>query len=133
MIADMQAVLDAGGPPEEQLRRAMRAYVTRVTDEASLAAVLQLEHRNLEPRKRAAHVARRDRYDQLWRTLIHRGVERGVFRDVDERMVAFALLGVQNWIITWYRADGRLTPSEIADQFAELFLSGLRANGKTAG
>jgi hypothetical protein len=47
-------------------------------------------------------------------------------------MVAFALLGVQNWIITWYRADGRLTPSEIADQFAELFLAGLRANGKTA-
>jgi AcrR family transcriptional regulator len=132
MIADMQAVLDAGGPPEEQLREAMRAYVTRVTQEASLAAVLQLEHRNLEPRKRAAHVVRRDRYDQLWRSLIHRGVERGVFRDVDERMVAFALLGVQNWIITWYRADGRLTPSEIADQFAELFLAGLRANGKTA-
>ena len=54
----------------------MRAYVDRVTQEASLAAVLQLEHRNLEPRMRARHVARRDRYDDLWRTLIRRGIER---------------------------------------------------------
>lgn len=133
LITDMQAVIDGGGAPEDQLRKAMRAYVARVTQEASLAAVLQLEHRNLEPRKRTAHVVRRDRYDQLWRSLIHRGVERGVFRSVDERMVTFALLGVQNWIITWYRADGRLTPSEIADQFADLFLAGLRANGRAEG
>jgi AcrR family transcriptional regulator len=132
LIHDMQAVIDGGGPPEEQLRAAMRAYVTRVTQEASLAAVLQLEHRNLEPRKRAAHIARRDRYDQLWRGLVRRGVERNVFRAVDERMVAFALLGVQNWIITWYRPDGSLTPTEIADQFADLFLAGLRADSKAA-
>jgi hypothetical protein len=55
-----------------------------------------------------------------------------VFRAVDERMVAFALLGVQNWIITWYRPDGSLTPTEIADQFADLFLAGLRADSKAA-
>jgi hypothetical protein len=47
-------------------------------------------------------------------------------------MVAFALLGVQNWIITWYRPDGSLTPTEIADQFADLFLAGLRADSKAA-
>jgi len=125
LIADMQAVIEAGGPPEEQLRQAMRAYVSRVTQEASLAAVLQLEHRNLEPRMRARHVARRDRYDDLWRTLIRRGVEGGAFRDVDENMVSFALLGVQNWMITWYRPEGRLSALEIADQFADLFLQGL--------
>jgi AcrR family transcriptional regulator len=127
LIADMQAVIEAGGPPEKQLRQAMRAYVSRVTQEASLAAVLQLEHRNLEPRLRARHVARRDRYDDLWRTLIRRGVEGGTFRDVDENMVSFALLGVQNWMITWYRPEGRLSALEIADQFADLFLQGLLA------
>jgi AcrR family transcriptional regulator len=125
LIADMQAVIDSGGPPEEQLRKAMRAYVSRVTQEASLAAVLQLEHRNLEPRIRARHVARRDRYDDLWRRLIRRGVETGAFRKVDENMVSFALLGVQNWMITWYRPEGRLSALEIADQFADLFLRGL--------
>ena len=126
LIADMQAVLDMDLPPEEQLRQAMRAYISRVTQEASLAAVLQLEHRNLDPRLRARHVTRRDKYDKLWRELIRRGIEAGAFRRLDERMVSFALLGIQNWVITWYRPEGRLSAAEIADQFADMMLSGLR-------
>jgi AcrR family transcriptional regulator len=126
LIADMQAVLDTDLPPEDQLRQAMRAYVSRVTQEASLAAVLQLEHRNLDPRRRARHVTRRDRYDNLWRELIRRGIEREAFRPMDERIVTFALLGIQNWMITWYRPEGRLPAAEIADQFADLMLNGLR-------
>ena len=126
LIAEMQAVLDMDLQPEEQLRQAMRAYINRVTQEASLAAVLQLEHRNLDPRRRARHITRRDRYDKLWRELIRRGIERGAFRRLDERMVSFALLGIQNWVITWYRPEGHLSASEIADQFADMMLSGLR-------
>jgi len=126
LIAEMQAVLDMDLPPEQQLRQAMRAYIDRVTQEASLAAVLQHEHRNLDPRRRASHITRRDRYDKLWRELIRRGIERGAFRRLDERMVSFALLGIQNWVITWYRPEGRLSASEIADQFADMMLSGLR-------
>jgi AcrR family transcriptional regulator len=125
LIADMRAVLDTDLPPEDQLHQAMRAYVNRVTQEASLAAVLQLEHRNLDPRRRARHVTRRDRYDNLWRELIRRGIDRGTFRPMDERMVTFALLGIQNWMITWYRPEGRLPAAEIADQFADLMLNGL--------
>jgi hypothetical protein len=33
-----------------------------------------------------------------------------------------------NWTITWYRPDGPLPPSEIARQFADLFLHGLMDN-----
>ena len=127
LIGDMQAVLDSEAPPEAQLRQAIQSYVRRATNEVGLAAVLQLEHRNLEPRRRARHVARRDRYDSLWRTLIRRGIDAGVFRKVDESIVVFALLGVQNWMITWYRTNGRLSPDEIAHLFADLFLDGLRA------
>ncbi|OGO16054.1 MAG: hypothetical protein A2Y93_08425 [Chloroflexi bacterium RBG_13_68_17] len=126
LISDMQAVLATDLAPDAQLRQAIRSYVGRMTQEVSLAAVLQLEHRNLEPRIRARHIARRDRYDALWRELIRRGVEKGTFHAVDEDIVAFAVLGVQNWMITWYRPDGRLAPEAIADQFADLFLSGLR-------
>ncbi len=131
LITDMQAVLATDLPPDAQLRQAIRSYVERMTQEVSLAAVLQLEHRNLEPRIRARHIARRDRYDALWRELIRRGVDKGTFRAVDEDIVAFAVLGVQNWMVTWYRPDGRLTPVEIADQFADVFLSGLRKEPST--
>jgi len=52
-------------------------------------------------------------------------LEAGVFSCSDAALAVRAVLGVMNWTITWYRADGALTPSQIADQYAALFLQGL--------
>jgi hypothetical protein len=62
----------------------------------------------------------------LWRKIIEGGVEQGVFRQVDVSIATFAIMGVQNWMITWYRDGGRLTALELSDHFSELFLEGLR-------
>jgi hypothetical protein len=35
------------------------------------------------------------------------------------------LLGVLNWTVTWFRADGPMSAEDIADQLADLFLMGL--------
>jgi len=102
-----------------------------MTRNADLAAVLLLEHRSLEPALRKQHVERRDRFESLWRQIITQGMQEGVFRRVDEAVASFALLGVQNWLITWYREGGRFRPEQLADQFIELFLRGLRAEGRS--
>jgi hypothetical protein len=74
---------------------------------------------------RASQNTRRDDYEMLWRQIIREGIEKGVFQAVDEAVAVFALLGIQNWMITWYREDGRLSAGELAEQFCELFLNGL--------
>ena len=128
LIEHVEPVVDSDLPSEEKLKLAMKKYIERVTGSADLAAVLLLEHRSLEPRLRARHNARRDRFEELWRKIVREGVERGEFRPMDPAVVTFALLGVQNWLITWYREGGRLDGSQLAEQFAELFLHGLSAN-----
>jgi hypothetical protein len=35
-------------------------------------------------------------------------------------------------LITWYREGGRLSPAQLADQFVDLFLRGLSAEGGPA-
>jgi hypothetical protein len=40
-------------------------------------------------------------------------------------MTVLGLIGMCNWMVRWYRPDGRLTPDQIADHFADLLLSGL--------
>jgi AcrR family transcriptional regulator len=132
LIADLQPIVDSELPPAEKLDAAMRAYIDRMTHNADLAAVLLLEHRSLEPALRDRHVTRRDRFESLWRQIIRQGVQQGVFRPVDEAVTCFALLGVQNWLITWYREGGRLNPEQLADQFVDLFLRGLSAGGRPA-
>lgn len=127
LIEDLEPIIGTDQPAAEKLRAAMKKYIERVTTNADLAAVLLLEHRNLEPELRAAHIERRDRFERLWRQIIHQGIKSGEFRQMDEAVAVFALLGVQNWLITWYQDGGRLDADQLAEQFAGLFLDGMAA------
>jgi AcrR family transcriptional regulator len=125
LIADMQAVVESDLPPEDKLSRAVHVYVDRLTEDADLATVLLMEHRSLEPELKQAHIERRDRYESLWRELIEEGIEQGTFRGLDPKVAGFALLGVQNWMLTWYRTDGGMKAADLADEFVDVFLNGL--------
>lgn len=126
LIADMHAVVKADLPPEEKLQMAMHVYIGRLTEDSDLSTVLLLEHRSLEDELQVKHIKRRDRYEALWRQIVQEGVDRGVFRPVEVSIVTFALLGVQNWMITWFKAGGKYSALELADHFSDLFLRGLR-------
>jgi AcrR family transcriptional regulator len=112
-------------PEQIKLARMMEAYLKTMTENIDLAAVLLLEHRSLDPELHARHVPNRDRFEALWREAIRSGIQDGVFRHVDPAMAARALLGIMNWIITWYNPAGEMSIQQIADQYADLFLRGL--------
>ncbi len=113
-------------PIDEKLRQGMRVYLGSLAENEDLAVVLLLEHRSLDPEYRDRHIPRRDRFERLWRDLLQAGISSGVFRETDPALSARALLGIMNWTITWYRSDGSLSIEAISDQFATLFLDGLR-------
>ncbi len=112
-------------PPDEKLRMAMQAYMQFMLKHSDLAAVLLLEHRSLEPEFHAQHIPHRDHFESLWREVIAEGCEKGLFCCPDPSLAARYLLGVMNWTITWFKPSGPLSPAEIADQYADLFLQGL--------
>jgi len=113
------------GPPEIQLRKAIQSYLLALTENQELTAVLLLEYRSLEPEYLARHVKERDRFEQIWRDLIQSGVDQGAYECAHPSTSARALLGVMNWTVTWFRDDGPMSASEIADQITDLFLFGL--------
>lgn len=130
LIADMQAVVDSDLAPEDKLRRAVHVYIDRLTEDADLATVLLMEHRSLDPALKSGHIQRRDRYEALWRQLIEEGIRQNAFRGMDAKVAGFALLGVQNWMLTWYRGDGGMKAADLADQFVSIFLNGFLVPGE---
>ncbi len=126
LLEDIERVQRTDLEPAEMLCAAIRAYVARLAGQADLAAVLLLEYRRLAPELRTQHIERRDRVEAAWRDILRRGMAAGQLRQVDPDLAGFALLGVQNWMITWYRPEGRLTPEQLAGAFCDLFLDGLR-------
>ncbi len=103
----------------------MWAYLSFLAENRSLSSVLILEHKSLQPEYIDLHIPRRDRIEQIWKEIIEEGISCGEFQSQEPTLTAKALLGVLNWAITWYREDGALSPNEIADHFADLFIQGL--------
>ncbi len=121
----LELVLAQSLSPEEKLRQAMVSYFQTIAENQSLAAVLLLEIRSLDPVLKARHATRREKFDRLWRDLISEGKQAGQFNNVDPALTGRALLGVMNWSVTWYRSDGPRSSTEIANMFADLLLNGL--------
>jgi AcrR family transcriptional regulator len=125
--AAVAPIADGSGPAASRLRAMIDAHVSVVTSDLELASVFLHEWRSLSPERRAAVVARRDRYEARFRTVVEVGIDEGEFRDVDVPLTVAALLGALNAMAGWYRPEGRASASEIASVTSDLVLTGLQA------
>jgi AcrR family transcriptional regulator len=131
----LEAMLDVTGrvrasglPPDQALRRLILEHARVMVDKFHGTA-LALQFDALDARRRNAVVAIRDAYERSLRDVITEGVEQKVFRPVDPKLAAFAILGAINWMARWYRAGGGASAAEIGEEFAGIFLRGLLAGG----
>lgn len=111
--------------PDKKLQQMVRAYLQILAENTDLSAVLLFEHRSLERKQHARHVPNRDQFEALWRNVLQEGVAAKLFDCDDPALTTRAILGIMNWTITWYRADGALSIDEIADHYSNLLLNGL--------
>ena len=112
-------------PADRKLRLMIRAYLQALAEYPDLSAVLLFEHRSLDKKSHARHVPHRDRFEGLWREVINEGKRAKIFDCPDTGLAVRALMGTMNWTLTWYRPNGPLSITRIADEYANLFLGGL--------
>lgn len=67
----------------------------------------------------------RDAYERTFRRLIDEGISQGVFRPMDSKVAALAILGAVNWTVKWFRPDGGKNAREIGRELADLLVRGL--------
>jgi TetR/AcrR family transcriptional regulator, cholesterol catabolism regulator len=124
-------ILESEAPPIDRLRGAIHEHLRVAAAHADELSLIQIELRSLSAERRAEMIARRDAYERLWRDAISAGIADGSLRSVDVRLAGIGILSACNWFTQWYRPDGALGVDEVAERFADLFLSGLR-NGTDA-
>jgi len=121
-------------PSPIRLRNAMRMHLRIVAEHQDLAGVFLHEWRQLEGDALTRIGALRDRYEELWRTIIENGIAEGRLRaDLDPRFAALALLSAANWSYQWYDPGGPLSSDQVADRFTDLALSGMVPDGESRG
>jgi AcrR family transcriptional regulator len=110
---------------DEKLRRLIVAFVHTILDELhGTALILELEA--LSPAHLKTVIARRDTFDHGVRLVLEEGMANGVFAPSDAKLLAFAFFGAVNWIPRWFSPEGPASSQQIADLFADFFITGLR-------
>lgn len=115
----------SGAPPEAKLRRLIVFFVHTILDELHGTALF-LDLEALSPAHLKTVIARRDRFDHGMRQVLEEGIRDGTFGLADAKLLCFAILGAVNWIPRWFNPDGDATSNDIAEQFADYLIAGLK-------
>lgn len=125
LLAQLDEVEQSGLAPDEKLRQLIGFFVHTILDELHGTALF-VELEALSPAHLKTVIARRDRFDHGIRHILEEGIRMGLFGPADAKLLSFAILGAVNWIPRWYDPDGPAASQEIADQFADYLIGGLR-------
>ncbi len=124
-IAEAAEAAAAQAPAEERLRAVIRAHVVSALGERDMQMVTAIELRALSPERRREVIAERDRYQALVRRLIAADQQAGRLRgDIDSKLLTLSLLNLLNWTIFWFDPDDELSPEQLGETLAAVFVEG---------
>jgi len=67
-------------------------------------------------------------YEQMWTELVQAGQKAGTFRTAgDPKMIAFAILGMCNWLARWYDPKGSTSIDDLIVDYCDVIANGLVA------
>jgi AcrR family transcriptional regulator len=101
--------------PAERIRGLLAAHLKSFRHKLPQVIVFLHERNALDPELTAGYLQQRQRYDSLYVDAIREGQQRRMFRDEDPAVLAYAVLGMMNWMVQWYNPNGRLSLDEIAE------------------
>ena len=125
-FAGLKPIVEADLEIMQKLRRAIIAHVELLVGDLDAAAVYTVEWRHLAPERREAITKRRDEYERLFRSLVSEAIRERYIAANDAAGAALFVLSTLNYIYTWYRPDGRLTPEEVGRMLADYIFDGLK-------
>ena len=111
-------------PPREKVGKMVQMLVKSGTERKETTLIAFEQVKLLSQRSRDALRRRQKDVEQVLQQTLKEGVEEGCFAIDDIKMASFAIIAVSNWVYRWYRPDGYLKPTQIADQLIHLLENG---------
>jgi AcrR family transcriptional regulator len=118
----LEAVAALKLSPEEKFRRLVRAHLATICEDGhDFIPVMLYDWRSLTPANRRRVIALKDRYDALWQRATEELQAAGMMQG-DAQLARLFTFGVLNWTARWYRAGGRRTLDQIAEEASRFLL-----------
>ena len=128
--ADVDAAIQGVPDPLERTQALIVAHLESMLRYKDEHATTLTEMYALSKDRLAQIVALREGYIGLVRSVLQDAQKAGTLRkDIDARYLSLGLLGLLNRVLVWYRRRGPMTPVQLGQLLAVLFLSGAGGAG----
>ncbi len=125
-ITNAKEVNDIYFNAEEKLRMAIKLHVETITENQNQSAVFLSEWRNLSEPKLTLFKQLRQQYENQFTIILADGEKEDIFDDVDKKFAVLSILSTINFINEWYKPEGKMNASEIAEKLSNFIMGGLR-------
>ena len=124
----LNAIADGPGTAEQRVHAAA-ADVVRSTLTSIDEAIVSFRSIHMLPQPQRGQVRmERRRYHERFRAMIEEGQREGAFRkDVPADLAVHFFFGSVNQLGSWYHRDGELGSQQVAEHYAQMFMTALRA------
>lgn len=119
--------------PALRLAAAVREHVVFHGEHTREAFVTDSEIRALADGPRAALIAKRDAYQELFAGMVRAGIRDGTLRTSDARVATYAVLLQCTGVALWFDPEGPLPLDQVAELHVELVLGALGAEPELIG
>jgi AcrR family transcriptional regulator len=117
--------------PIERTRTLVRTHIESMLRDQDRHSATLSEMRALSKERLAHVISLRDAYEELVRTVLQDAQSAGALRgDIPVKYLCLILLGMVNRVEVWYRPGGGLSPSELGEILAMIFLTGAAATAR---
>ncbi|GAA2372172.1 TetR/AcrR family transcriptional regulator [Dactylosporangium salmoneum] len=125
-VGAQEAVAAAGDDPQDRLRAMVHGHTLAMLANVNFSHTMLTDMRSLSGERLQQVVALRDRYETWAEGLIAAGQKAGVVKSKHSaKQLTLGLFNMLNWTMFWYRADGDLTPDEVAELLGGIYFDGV--------
>jgi TetR/AcrR family transcriptional regulator, cholesterol catabolism regulator len=117
-----RAIEAAEPTPSARLHAAVYAHTEYFCTQDDFFMVVRDALEHLDEETRTAQLALLRDYENLFKDIIRAGAAGGDFEVADTTSVAYAVMGLGESIVHWYKPGGRLSATEVAREYADLAL-----------
>jgi AcrR family transcriptional regulator len=122
---DVEAAIADVHDPLERSRALIASHVESMLRSKDEHATMLTEMYSLSKDRLESVASLREGYVDLVRSVLRDAQSAGALRaDIDVRYLTLALLGLLNRVLVWYRRRGPLSPAQLGELLAKIFLAG---------
>lgn len=125
-VENLEKIVKSENPPDVKLQSAIENHVAQAVN-SGINPMLGDQEWHLVNKYRKEIIKLRDIYDQMFYQIINDGIDQGIFKQIDAKLLHFTIMGATNYTWLWYSAKGGMSYKEIANHITSFLLDGVRA------